>query len=103
MHKFITFIKKDDKSVIETTTFVSVNVRQIFGFVVHKVKDRVAVKFLVEKEQSFTFITKKCLPTEDIMRALNQKILGFIKSEKEFILDLDSTFAGLVVGKRSRF
>jgi len=103
MQKFITFIKKDEKSPNEAMVFASVNVERIFGFVIHKAKNCVAVKFLGERDQQSFVFTKRCLPSEDIMRTLNQKILGFIKNEKELILDLDSVFAGLMVGKRSRF
>ncbi|MDR2554935.1 MAG: hypothetical protein LBC64_05850 [Fibromonadaceae bacterium] len=103
MEKFVTFVKKDDKSPNEAAAFASVNMERIFGFVIHKAKSYIAVKFIGDRDQqSFVFI-RKCLPTEDIMKALNQKILSFIKSEKESVLDLDSVFAGLVIGKRSRF
>jgi hypothetical protein len=98
MHKFITFtfIETEEKSSRQIT---SINVAQLIGFEIFIYEDgNLNIKFFTayggyngKVYQSLPLFIKKCQPTEEIIKGMNQKILDFLKSS-EFILDLDKVF-----------
>ncbi|MDR2594509.1 MAG: hypothetical protein LBC87_07055 [Fibromonadaceae bacterium] len=89
MQKFITFLNG-------TAEYETVNVTHSGGFKIYCEGRRLKVHFCGGGSFYFSeYFEKKKVVEEEIVKIMNQKMIDFLKSE-EIILDLDSTFKGVL-------